>query len=391
MRKEDAAALSVAGGVLAALAFALSVLLCSKVRRWCPGGLSEFPGGSLGHREGVPIGGGLALWISSFAGFAVAAGVCTFGKGLLPESVGRYVDGLWYRSSELGTILGLATLVMLAGLATDLFEPGWRLRLGFQVVAASVLAASGTRVTLFGPLNSPILGGLVTVVWVVGLVNAFAFLDNMDGLAAGVGLIATLLFAVSQTQVGSLFAPASLLIFAGGLGGVLIYSRYPARLFLGSSGSWFLGFLLGAMTVAGTYYRYGPGESRNLVLAPVLIMAVPFYESAVVFLIWMGERDQPFLHNPRHFSYRLEEVSMSPVQSVRLLMLVSLGAGLGALLLRRLDGFGTVVLLGQTACLIAIVALVEVSAIRRTRARRFGRGIASAKPQRVSAEEAKPT
>ena len=66
-------------------------------------------------------------------------------------------------------------------------------------------------------------------------------------------MIASLLFAATQAQVGSLFAPAALLIVAGGLGGVLVYNWYPARVFMGQSGSWFLGFLLGAMTVAGTY------------------------------------------------------------------------------------------------------------------------------------------
>ena len=272
--------------------------------------------------------------------FVSAALVCVFGRGVLPGVIVRYVDGLWYRSGELAVILGLSTLMMFAGLLTDLFEPGWRVRLLLQASGAAALASIGPRVTLFWPFTYPVVGGLVTVLWVVGLVNAFGFLDNMDGLAAGTGLIASLLFAASRGGAGSLFAPAALLIVAGGLGGVLVYNRYPARLFLGSSGSWLIGYVLGAMTIAGTYYRYGAHESRNGVLSPLLVMAVPFYESAVVFLIWVGERDEPFLFNPPHFSYRLQEVGLSPPQSVLLLLLVSLGAGLGSLLLRRLDGFG---------------------------------------------------
>ena len=122
----------------------------------------------------------------------------------------------------------------------------------------------------------------MTVLWVVGLTNAFNFLDNMDGLAAGVGMAASLLFAAAQLQVGSLFAPAVLLVLAGVLGGFLVHNRYPARLFLGDSGSDFLGFLLGAMTAAGTYYRYGHGDSRYNVLSPLLVMAVPLYEAASV-------------------------------------------------------------------------------------------------------------
>jgi UDP-GlcNAc:undecaprenyl-phosphate GlcNAc-1-phosphate transferase len=313
----------------------------------------------------------VALWLSCLGAYSLATLVFVFGRTMLPTGIVRYIDGAWYRGGELAVILGLATLMMLAGLLTDLFEPGWRVRLGVQVLAAVALAAFGARVTLFWPFTYPVVGGLVTVLWVVGLVNAFAFLDNMDGLATGIGLIAALLFTLTQVQVGSLFAPAALLILVGSLGGILIFNRYPARLFLGFSGSWFLGFLLAAMTIAGTYYRYGRQESPNSVLAPLLVMAVPFYESAVVFLIWLSERDQPFLYNPRHFSYRLQEVGLSPGQSVWLLMLVSLGAGLGALLLRRLDALGTMVLLGQTACLIAVVALVELTAIRRKRVRRL--------------------
>ena len=368
----DANALAVAGLALLAVAFTVSVALGSGVRRWWPGYLADFPGGSLGHRVSIPLSGGFVFWSSCFVVFVAAGGVCLLGRPWLPAPIVRYLDGLWYRSGELGVILGLATLVLLAGTAVDLFDLGWRPRVTLQVAVGLVLATLGTRVTLFWPFTYPAVGGLVTVLWVVGLMNAFAFLDNMDGLATGVGVIASATFAATQVQVGGLFAPAALLIVAGALGGVWVFNRYPARLFLGTSGSWLIGFLLGALTIAGTYYRYDMNDSPNGVLSPLLVMAVPFYESAVVFLLWLNERDHPFLSNPRHFSYRLQPVGLAPAQSVGLLLLVSLGAGLGSLLLRQLNAFGTAVLLGQTACLIGVVALVEVSAIRRQRASRPG-------------------
>lgn len=361
----EAATLAASGAALMALAFAASLTLCAWAERRGVGVLADFPGGALRHRVAVPLCGGVALWLALVAVFAAAALACAVGRPALPGVILRYVDGLWYQSRGMGVILGLSTAMMLAGLATDAFEPGWKVRIGLQVAAAAALAAFGPRVTPFWPFSHPIVSGLMTVLWVVALVNAFAFLDNMDGLAAGVGLIASLLFAATQIQAGGLFAPAALMVVAGGLGGVLVYNRYPARVFMGYNGSWFVGFLLAAITAAGTYYRYDRPGSRNLVFSPLLVMAVPFYESAVVLLIWWGERDQPFLKNPRHFSYRLREGGLSPSESVRLLLLVSLGAGLGSLLLRRLDTFGTAVLLAQTACLIGVAALVEASAIRR--------------------------
>jgi UDP-GlcNAc:undecaprenyl-phosphate GlcNAc-1-phosphate transferase len=97
-------------------------------------------------------------------------------------------------------------------------------------------------------------------------------LDNMDGLAASVGLIAAMLFCVAQVAVEDLFAPAVLLVVVGALGGFLVHNYSPARLFMGDAGSNFLGFLLGAMTVVGTFTR--EGYSPCSVLAPLLV-AVP--------------------------------------------------------------------------------------------------------------------
>ena len=157
------------------------------------------------------------------------------------------------RQAELLAILALATVIMVMGLIDDRNSLKWQLRLGIQVLCATVLAVAGIHVTLFWPFTHPLLGGLVTVFWIVGLTNSFNMLDNMDGLAASVGLIAACLFCGAQVAVGSLFAPAVLLILAGALAGFLVHNHAPARLFMGDAGSNFLGFMLGAMTVVGTY------------------------------------------------------------------------------------------------------------------------------------------
>jgi UDP-GlcNAc:undecaprenyl-phosphate GlcNAc-1-phosphate transferase len=326
------------------------------------------------------------MWQATLTVLAVGAVVAYFGRPFLPEAIARYVNGLWYRSSELMIILGLATIILLLGLLDDLVGLGWRVRLGSQVAVSVLLAAFATRATLFWPLNSPLIGGLLTVVWVVVLTNAFNFLDNMDGLAAGVGLIASLMFAVAQARVGSLFAPAVLVILAGVLGGFLVHNWYPARIFMGSSGSDFLGFLLGAMTIAGTYYRYGEGDSRFSVLSPVLVMAVPLYEAAAVLVLWLGERDQPFLWDRHHFSYRLHDSGLTPRQAVEVIYLVSLGAGLGAVMLHRIDPLGAILVVGQTGCLIGVIAVLEFAVIRRERARK--RRSLSPSPSPPRAQEA---
>ena len=249
---------------------------------------------------------------------------------------------------------------MVMGLIDDRKSLKWQLRLGIQVLCAAILAASGIRVTLFWPFTHPLLGGAVTVLWIVGLTNSFNMLDNMDGLAASVGLIAAGLFCVGQVVAGSLFAPAVLLIVMGALGGFLVHNHAPARLYMGDAGSNFLGFLLGAMTVVGTYHVWGV-DSPFSVLAPLLVMAVPLYDTTSVVLIRLLEGRSPFQGDRRHFSHRLVARGLTPPQAVWTIDLVTLAGGLGALLLHRLDGWGAGLVMAQTACLLGVVAILELA------------------------------
>ncbi|MBV8268599.1 MAG: undecaprenyl/decaprenyl-phosphate alpha-N-acetylglucosaminyl 1-phosphate transferase [Planctomycetaceae bacterium] len=174
-------------------------------------------------------------------------------------------------------------------------------------------------------------------------------------------MIAALLFAGAQVAVGGLFVPAVLLVLAGTLGGFLVHNRHPARLFMGDAGSNFLGFTLGALTVAGTYFRYEPSYSPCSVLAPVLVMAVPIYDATSVIVIRLREGRSPFQGDRRHFSHRLVERGLTPPQAVRTIELVTLAGGLGALLLHRLGPAGACVVVAQTASLLGVVAILEAA------------------------------
>jgi UDP-GlcNAc:undecaprenyl-phosphate GlcNAc-1-phosphate transferase len=351
--------LAVAAGLLGS-AFTLSWYLCGLARRLAPRwGLVDRPGGHKGHREPTPLGGGVAIWLTVVSLLAVGLAVFILGRGLLPESLARHADGALSRLDQLGAILGLASVIMVMGLVDDLKNLDWRLRLGIQVGCAALLLAVDVRLTLVWPFNHPVLGGAVTVVWVVGLTNAFNMLDNMDGLAASVGLIAALLFCGAQVAVGSLFAPAVLLVVAGALAGFLVHNHAPARLFMGDAGSNFLGFLLGALTVVGTFTR--EGYAHVGMLAPLLAMAVPLYDMTSVVLIRLREGRSPFKGDRRHFSHRLVARGLTPPQAVWTIDLVTLTSGLGALLLHRLDWPGACVVLAQTGCLLGVVAILELS------------------------------
>jgi UDP-GlcNAc:undecaprenyl-phosphate GlcNAc-1-phosphate transferase len=351
---------------LVLVSFALSTLLGATARAIAPRlGLVDRPGGRKAHRAPTPMGGGVAIWLTVVS--ILGAGAMVLGPGLpwLPAAIARHAGGAWERSGQLALILGLATIIMAMGLVDDLVGLGWKLRLGVQVGLSAVLVASGVRLTLFSTFDVPWLSGLITVLWIVGLTNAFNFLDNMDGLAAGVGLIAALLFAIAQVEVESRFVPAVLLVMVGALGGFLVHNRHPARLFMGDAGSNFIGFLLGALTVVGTFTR--AGYSPLGVLAPLLVMAVPLYDTTSVVLIRLREGRSPFEADRRHFSHRLVERGLTPPMAVRTIYLVTLAGGLGALLLPRLDVVGAGVVVAQTICLLGVVALLEVNSNRPER------------------------
>jgi UDP-GlcNAc:undecaprenyl-phosphate GlcNAc-1-phosphate transferase len=360
--------LAAVGAGLVLLAFAVGMGLCALARVLAPQvGLIDRPGGRKAHKAPTPLAGGVAIWLTTVGVLALGASVLAVGRGGLPADLAKHVSGLWSRGGELGLILGLATLIMIMGLIDDRFGLSWRSRLLMQFVLATILVACGVRVTIFvePTLWGKLYTGALTVFWIVGLTNAFNFLDNMDGLAAGVGLIAALLFAGAQIAVESLFVPAVLLVLVGALGGFLVHNRHPARLFMGDAGSNFLGFLLGSLTVAGTFTR--PGYSPYSVLTPLLVMAVPLYDTASVIIIRLREGRSPFQPDRSHFSHRLVDRGLTPPRAVATIYLVTLASGLGALRLHREGPFGACVVVGQTLCLLGVVALLELSTTRPER------------------------
>ena len=122
------------------------------------------------------------------------------------------------------------------------------------------------------------------------------------------------------------------------------------------------GFLLGAMTVVGTFTRDNPGSDYSPygVLAPLLVMAVPLYDTVSVILIRLREGRSPFQADRSHFSHRLVERGLTPPWAVRTIYLVTLSGGLGALLLHRLGGWGAAVVASQTLCVLGVVAILEI-------------------------------
>ncbi|HIK92830.1 MAG TPA: undecaprenyl/decaprenyl-phosphate alpha-N-acetylglucosaminyl 1-phosphate transferase, partial [Planctomycetes bacterium] len=295
-------------------AFITSLLSTPLIRRLAPGlGLVDQPGLRKVHVTPTPMGGGIAV----FLGLLVPVLLVAFG-GILVGHVSLVLEELrtsigndtGLRRQTMGIIAG-AVVLFAMGLADDRWNLSWRLRLGVQVLVAFGVTQMGVRATVF--VAQPWIGIMITMLWIMVLTNAMNFLDNMDGLSAGIGVIASLLsvgillLMVPQPHWAVAFG---LLLLAGSLSGFLWWNRPPASIFMGDSGSNLIGFLLATLTVSGTFYQFETSGSRHVILAPLCILAVPLYDFVTVILIRLNDGRSPFHGDKSHFSHRLVELGL---------------------------------------------------------------------------------
>jgi len=331
-------------------------------------GLVDRPGRRKLHAKAVPTAGGLAIWLGIVLPLALGQivlwGTLLIGDAWLPEIVRQHVAGLLDQSPRLWILLAGGTVLMLLGLADDRWGLDWKLRIAVETLVAVVLVLLGWRLSLF--VDMPILTGALSVLWIVGLVNSFNMLDNMDGLSAGVAAIAAAMLAVVMLLAGDpathqpqLFVAGFLLVLVGSLLGFLWHNYPPARLFMGDAGSYLIGYLLAAATLTATFA--GGDVPRHAILAPLCVLAVPLYDTFSVVLIRLRAGRSPFVADKSHFSHRLVELGMSKTQAVLTIYLMTATCGLGALLLYQVDSAGACIILLLTGCVLLLVGILETT------------------------------
>ena len=293
-------------------------------------GILDQPAARKIHQTPMPLMGGAAIYIAFIAALAF------WGER-------RYVNEL------VGIFVG-ATLVSLVGALDDRRGLGSYVKLAFQVAAAAILIISGVQVRLFNGIMDIVL----TFLWVVGITNAFNLLDNMDGLSSGVATIAaaffTLLAAMSdQYLVGTLAAA-----LCGACAGFLVYNWNPARIFMGDTGSLFLGFLLAAV---GIKLRFPMNSASVTWLIPALILALPIFDTTLVFISRLRRGKNPLVTAGKdHLSHRLAQLTGSQREAVLLCYLIAGGTGLTSVFLTQAN-LQEAIFVALAALLLAVYAI----------------------------------
>jgi len=296
----------------AALAFLLSLYGTPVAARAAIAfGIVDVPDGALKrHRGPVPYLGGLAI----YTGFLVAL-------GLVFE----------FDQRVLGILLA-GTIVVLLGLIDDFGVLGVGPKFAGQFVAAWVLVKSDIAIHI--AVIPDWLSALLSVLFIVGVANAFNIIDIMDGLEAGTAFIASIFLLVVSVLNGQPAIAVLTAVLAGSLLGFLRYNYHPARIFMGDCGSLFLGMTLAALAMIGKYDRHNPIGY----LTPLLILGVPIFDTAYVMVLRLLHGRSPFRGSPDHFALRLKAAGWSVRGTVNLAYMtgVSLGAlGLWNLYLSR--------------------------------------------------------
>ena len=268
------------------------------------------------HLHSVPLPrlGGVAIFIS-FALSMLAAALMVSYAPELHSAVS---------AKTLLTILAPASLVFLLGVYDDLYTVGPYAKFAIQALAASMLFMGGLRIlnipVLFGDHQLPWFLGLpLTILWVLAITNAFNLIDGLDGLAAGSALFSTLVAFVVALLNGYSMVTVMTIALAGAILGFLRYNFNPATIFLGDSGSLFIGFLLSALALAGAQ----KAPTIVAVAIPVVSFGLPILETSLSILRRLIGGRPVFTADREHIHHKLLQHGLTHRQVVIVLYAVS--------------------------------------------------------------------
>ncbi len=281
-------------------------------------GVVDMPNARKIHLNPIPLLGGLAIYV----GFIIAVAV----GGNLGRAAENYSP--W---QAVGILVG-ATVVALFGAWDDKYGLGPRAKLVGEALGALALIATGISVEF---LHNDILDYAVTILWVVGICNAINLMDNMNGLAGGVSAVASLFFfTLAALNSQALVAPLSIALFGACIGFLRYNFGHTASIFMGDTGSLFLGFMLATVGIK-LNFPHNPLGGEVVWLVPVIVLAVPIFDTTLVTISRLRRHISPATPGKDHFSHRLVRLGMSRREAVMFIYLIATLLGVAALVISQ--------------------------------------------------------
>jgi len=326
-------------------------------------GMLDEPSAHKTHRRPAPLLGGSAIfaaWGLPLAAAALFAMICNAAGSpqWLPDSLRQHVPGAAAKAPAALGVLAAAMILHVTGLLDDRKAMGPWGKLAIQLLAAAgVVLFCDVRVLRIA--GQPI-SCAVSILWLATITNAFNFLDNMDGLSAGVAAICAAALLAAAASLGQLFVSAWLCLLIGALLGFLPFNFSPASSYMGDAGSMVIGFLLGVLSCLTSYVRPGQGVTAHGVMAPVVLMAIPLYDMVSVIVLRLKAGCNPLSGDRRHFSHRLLRRGMGVRWAVLTIYLCTAATAIAAAVLPHVSTWVPATLIfAQTGVIVAIIALME--------------------------------
>ena len=319
----------------------LTALLCPLVYRLAMTmGVMDLPDERKVHRDPIPRWGGIAIGLSFYFTVGIAL---LLSLGDSEASVARYAGGivgamsgatdtlssdLASRKALLGLLFG-GTLMMLLGMFDDMTGMPAKGKLAGQIVISSVLVHFGVQI---GFLSHPSSGILflptwlmyaLTVFWLVGLTNAINLLDGLDGLLSGVSGISAAFLCVVSIMKGQVMVALLLAALSGSAIGFLRYNFNPARMFMGDTGSLFLGLMFASLSIMGALKI----PTTVAFVIPVLVMGLPILDTSWAIIRRAANRRPIFQPDKEHLHHRLLGLGLSQKQVVMVIWMLNLVLG----------------------------------------------------------------
>ena len=284
--------------MLSALFTSVTIRVCTR-RGWV-----ARPHTDRWHRGTPSLFGGVPIWIA----FVLTLAIFLAANAAL----------LW-------KLVGISSVLFLLGLVDDILGLSPRTKLLVQGIAASVVLA----LRVIYPFRESLFANLIlSSIWIIGITNAFNLLDNMDGLSAGIALIATVYLAVIYLSCGSMENVIVLAVLAGVVSGFLLFNFNPARIFMGDAGSLFIGFLVATVSLLDVTHL---SSISAFLFVPVLVLTIPIFDTFFV-SVTRRLRGQPISKGGTdHSSHRLVRLGLNERSGV--LVLYGLSAASGAIAL----------------------------------------------------------
>lgn len=289
------------------------------------------------HAKPVPLLGGIAIYL----GCVIA--LFLFDRLYIPQLI---------------SILIGATLVSFLGLWDDRHALRPYMKLAGQCLAACIPVISGIQVQF---LHQPVLDLIVTFLWIIGITNAINLLDNMDGLSGGIAMIASIFFFLLAVMNGQYLVASLTASLLGACIGFLYYNLNPANIFMGDTGSLFIGFML---SMVGIKLRF-PNNSDSITwMIPVIVLGVPIFDTVLVVISRMRRNLNPLASPGKdHFSHRLVAMGRTRLEAVLILYLISCGLGVIGMFIMHANSCEAYSV-GVLVLLLAIYALWRLEGVK---------------------------